>query len=57
MYLNMRELDAVMTLWDKMRQKEKNMLPNQRMLDTVFECSLRLKNSDRMVEVLEEYVA
>jgi hypothetical protein len=48
MYLNLRELDTVMTLYDRLKTKE-NFQPNQRMLNTVFETAMRLKNSDRIV--------
>ena len=55
MYLKLRDLDTIMVLWDKLRTKE-TFKVNQMMLNTVFEAAIRLKNSDRMVECLEEYV-
>ncbi len=55
MYLNMRDLDTLMALWDRLRTKEE-FAPNQRILDNVLEGAIRSKNSDRMVEALEEYV-
>lgn len=55
MYLHLRELDLMMSLWDKMRAKE-TFRPNQMLLNTLFECSLRLNNSDRIFDVLQEYV-
>lgn len=55
MYLKLRDFDTIMVLWDKLRTKEA-FKPNQMMLNTVFEAAIRIKNSDRMVECLEEYV-
>lgn len=55
MYLKLRDFDTIMLLWDKLRTKE-TFKPNQMMLNTVFEAAIRIKNSDRMVECLEEYV-
>jgi hypothetical protein len=55
MYLNMRDLDTIMGLWDKLMKNER-FAPNQKVLEVVLEAALRLKNSDRIVEVLEEYV-
>lgn len=55
MYLKLRDFDTIMVLWDKLRTKE-TFKPNQMMLNTVFEAAIRIKNSDRMVECLEEYV-
>jgi len=55
MYLNIRDLDTLMALWDRMRAKE-DFSPNQRILDNVLEGAIRQKSSDKMVEVLEEYV-
>jgi hypothetical protein len=55
MYLNVRDTDPLMALWDRLRTKE-SFQANQRILDNVFECAIRLKSSDRMVEALEEYV-
>ena len=55
MYLKLRDLDTIMVLWDKLRTKE-TFKVNQMMLNTVFEAAIRLKNSDRMVECLEEYI-
>lgn len=55
MYLKLRDFETIMVLWDKLRTKE-TFKPNQMMLNTVFEAAIRIKNSDRMVECLEEYV-
>lgn len=55
MYLMLREMDTVMSLWDKLRAKE-TFRPNQMLLQIVLEAAVRLNSSDRMVEALEEYV-
>ena len=41
-------MDTVMSMWDRIRDKDK-IKPNQMLLNTVFEASIRLKDSDRMV--------
>ncbi len=56
MYLTLRDLDTVMSLWDKLRKNE-SFKPNQMLMQIVLEAAVRQKSSDRMVEVLEEYVA
>jgi len=55
MYLNIRDTDTIMSLWDRLRTKEK-FKPNERILDIVLEGAIRLKSSDKIAEVLEEYV-
>jgi len=55
MYLNIRDTDTLMSLWDRLRTKEK-FKPNERILDIVLEGAIRLKSSDKIAEVLEEYV-
>jgi hypothetical protein len=48
MYLALRDMDTVMSMWDRIRDKDK-IKPNQMLLNTVFEAAIRLKDSDRMV--------
>lgn len=55
LYLDLRELDTVMKLYDRLREKE-TFKPNQFLLNTLFETSLRLKDSDRIAMVLDDYV-
>jgi hypothetical protein len=40
MYLKLRDLDSVMALWDKLRERE-TFKPNQMMLNTVLEAAIR----------------
>lgn len=35
---------------------KENLKPNKMILDMVFETSLRINNSDRIAEVLEQYI-
>lgn len=55
MYLNLRQLETVISLWDQLRNKE-SFKPNQMLLNIVLESAMRLKDSDRLPQVLEEYV-
>lgn len=55
MYLNLRELDLVMNIYDRLKTKE-NFQPNKFILNTVFEVAIRQKSSDRLVEILEDFV-
>lgn len=57
MFLNLRDMETVMNLWDRLRSgKEGTLKANQMLLQIVLEAALRLKNSDRIAQVLEEYV-
>jgi pentatricopeptide repeat protein len=40
MYLKLRDLDSVMALWDKMKERE-TFKPNQMILNTVLEAAIR----------------
>lgn len=55
MYLHLRDLDTVMKLYDRLKTKE-DFEPNKMIINTVFEAALRLKDSDKLVEVLEDFV-
>lgn len=57
MYLSLRDLNMVINLWDRIKANKDGLSikPNQMVLNTVLEAGIRLKNSDKLVEVLEEY--
>jgi hypothetical protein len=44
-----------MELYDRLKKTE-SFSPNSYLLNTTFEAALRLKNSDRITELLENYV-
>jgi pentatricopeptide repeat protein len=55
MYLMLRDLESAMGLYDRMKKQEK-FKPNQMVLNIAFETALRLKSSDKIYEVLTDYV-
>jgi hypothetical protein len=49
MYLNLRDLPTIMSLWDKILLEKGRIQPNLHLLNTVLEASMRLNESDRIV--------
>jgi len=54
-YLNVRENDTIMKIYDRLVSKEK-FKPNQIVLDMVFSTCMRLADSDRIAQLLEKYI-
>lgn len=55
MYLYTRDTDMVLKLYDRLKTKEK-FEPNRYVLNNTFEAAMRTKSSDRMVELLDDFV-
>jgi hypothetical protein len=58
LYLKLRDLDMVFSLWDRVRADKDGLglNPSYHILNVVLEAGIRKKDSDRLVEVLEKYV-